>query len=123
MKEEMFDELLDSVRQGGAILRGDAQPSRAFEFPEKDGIPDVAAIRERFGVSQARFAEMMGISLGTLRNWEQGRRVPEGPANVLLEVAYKAPDVVRRVVRERRARFGQPLDPAEAADTGGDPEE
>src|SRR3954451_19113444 len=108
MNDEIFNELLESVRQGGAILRGEAEPSRSFEFPEKDGVPDVAAIRAQFGVSQPRFAEMMGISLGTLRNWEQGRRVPEGPANVLLEVACKAPDVVRHVVRERRARYGSP---------------
>lgn len=107
MKDEMFQELLESVRQGGAILRGEAEPGRAFEFPEKDGAPDVAAIRERFGVSQSRFAEMLGISVGTLRNWEQGRRRPEGPAEVLLEVAYRAPETVLRVVRERQARYGE----------------
>jgi putative transcriptional regulator len=117
MNEEMFNELLESVRQGGAILRGEAEPSRAFDFPEKDGVPDVAAIRAQFGVSQARFAEMMGISLGTLRNWEQGRRVPEGPANVLLEVACKAPDVVRYVVRERRARYGKPSPSEDGSET------
>ncbi|HEX8903855.1 MAG TPA: helix-turn-helix domain-containing protein [Longimicrobiaceae bacterium] len=116
MDDDRFNELLESVRQGGSILRGQAQPSRAFDFPEKNGIPDVAAIREKFGVSQARFAEMLGISLGTLRNWEQGRRVPEGPANVLLEVAYKAPEVVMRVVRERRARYGEPVDTNDADD-------
>jgi putative transcriptional regulator len=120
MNDDLFNDLLDSVRQGGAILRGQAQPSRAFDFPEKDGVPDVAAIRERFGVSQAKFAEMLGISLGTLRNWEQGRRVPEGPANVLLEVAYRAPEVVGLVVRERRARFGEPLPADEPVDPPGD---
>lgn len=120
MNDDLFNDLLESVRQGGAILRGQAQPSRAFAFPEKDGVPDVAAIRERFGVSQAKFAEMLGISLGTLRNWEQGRRVPEGPANVLLEVAYRAPEVVQLVVRERRVRFGQPLPADEPVDAPGD---
>jgi putative transcriptional regulator len=107
VKDELFDELLESVRQGGAILRGEADAGRTFHFPEKDGVPDVAAIRDDFGVSQAQFAELMGISVGTLRNWEQGRREPEGPASVLLEIAYRRPDVVWGVVRERRARYGK----------------
>jgi putative transcriptional regulator len=123
MNEELFNDLLESVRQGGAILRAEAAPSRSFEFPERDGVPDVAAIRAQFGVSQARFAEMIGVSLGTLRNWEQGRRVPEGPANVLLEVAYKAPEIVRQVVRERRARYGEPLPESEPAESPDNPEE
>jgi len=106
VKDELFDELLESVRQGGAILRGEVEAGRTFRFPEKDGVPDVSAIRDGFGVSQAQFAELMGISVGTLRNWEQGRRDPEGPASVLLEVAYRHPDVVWSVVRERRARRG-----------------
>lgn len=108
MNDEMFDQLLESVRQGGAILRGEAEAGRTFEFPERDGVPDVPAIRAKFGISQARFAELMGISVGTLRNWEQGRRDPEGPAGVLLEVAWSHPDVVWGVVRKRRARRGQP---------------
>lgn len=116
MKDELFDELLESVREGGAILRGEVAASRTFEFPEKDGVPDVAAIRERFGVSQPQFAELMGISVGTLRNWEQGRRDPEGPASVLLEVAYRRPDVVWSVVRERRARSGKSPDAQRAED-------
>lgn len=107
MKDEMFQELLESVRQGGAILRGQAGAGRAFHFPEKDGVPDVQAIREQFGLSQPKFAEMLGISVATLRNWEQGRRVPEGPASVLLEVAYRFPEQVLHVVRERRARYGE----------------
>ncbi|HEU0053757.1 MAG TPA: helix-turn-helix domain-containing protein [Longimicrobium sp.] len=106
MDDNAFDELLTSVRQAGAILRGEAEPGRAFHFPEKDGAPDVAAIRAHFGVSQQRFAEMLGISLGTLRNWEQGRRRPEGPAEVLLEVAYRNPEIVLQVARARRARYG-----------------
>jgi putative transcriptional regulator len=108
MKDEQFQELLESVRQGGAILRGEAAAGRTFDFPEKDGVPDVRAIRAGFGVSQEKFAEMLGISVGTLRNWEQGRRVPEGPAGVLLEVAYRFPEQVLLVVRERQKRWGAP---------------
>ena len=124
MDDARFNELLESVRQGGAMLRGEVPPGRTFHFPERaDGVPDVAAIREQLGLSQAKFAEMMGISVGTLRNWEQGRRVPEGPANVLLEVTYRAPEVVRMVVRERRARYGpEPRDGAADDDAGDDGE-
>jgi putative transcriptional regulator len=69
MKKEVFDELLESVRQGGEILRGKRRPSRRFEIAE----PDARAVRKQHGLSQDQFAGLMGISVGTLRNWEQGR--------------------------------------------------
>ncbi|RII30091.1 MAG: hypothetical protein CXR30_09895 [Geobacter sp.] len=68
-------------------MKGTMQPSRSFEFPETE----VRALREQFGLSQAKFADLVGISVGTLRNWEQGRRKPEGPARVLLQVASRHP--------------------------------
>ncbi len=100
MKKELFEELLESVRQGGAILRGEKKPARVFEFSE----PDVRTLREHYGLSQEKFASLIGISVGTLRNWEQGRRRPEGPARVLLRVAAKHPEVVLDVVRNRKLR-------------------
>ena len=57
--------------------------------------PDVAAIRGRTGLSQPAFARSIGISLGTLKNWEQGRRRPEGPARVLLALIDKRPSIVQ----------------------------
>ena len=102
MNDELFNELVESVRQGGAILRGKAKPSRAFEIAP----PDVKRIRAQYRLSQSEFAALMGISVATLRNWEQGRRAPEGPARVLLQVAAKHPDavwdVVQPVTRQRR---------------------
>ena len=95
MKEELFNELAASVREGGAILRGEAKPSRAFVV---DG-PNIKRIRANYRLSQGQFAALLGISVGTLRNWEQGRRTPEGPARVLLQVAAKHPDAVWDVVR------------------------
>jgi putative transcriptional regulator len=94
MKKELFDELLESVREGGAILRGERAPSRSFHFDELD----VRMLRESHGLSQSKFAAMMGISVGTLRNWEQGRRRPEGSARVLLKVVAKHPEAVFDVV-------------------------
>jgi len=90
MKKELFDELLESVRQGAAILKGETRPSRETKLD----FPDVRAIRARYGLSQMKFAGLIGISTGTLRNWEQGRRRPEGPAQVLLRVAEKHPEAV-----------------------------
>ena len=100
MRKALFEELLESVRQGGAILRDEMNPGRVFEFSE----PDVRAIREQYGLSQDKFASLIGISVGTLRNWEQGRRRPEGPARVLLRVAARHPEAVLDVVSNRKIR-------------------
>ncbi len=99
MKKELFEELLESVREGGAILRGERKPARAFRVDE----PDVKAVRERYGLSQAKFAALMGISVGTLRNWEQGRRHPEGSARVLLRVVNRHPEAVLDAVGQEPA--------------------
>ncbi|HET6229025.1 MAG TPA: helix-turn-helix domain-containing protein [Longimicrobiaceae bacterium] len=91
MDDELFKELLGSVREGGAILRGEAKASRTFSFDDVD----VKELRENgFGLSQPKFAALLGISVGTLRNWEQKRRRPEGPARVLLRIAARNPEAV-----------------------------
>ena len=90
MKKKLFDELLESVKQGGAIMKGSMKPSRMFEFPESE----VRKVREKYGLTQDKFALLMGISVATLRNWEQGRRKPEGPARILLMVAEKHPEAL-----------------------------
>ena len=59
---------------------------------------DIAATRRRLGLSQTEFAAWFGISPGTLRNWEQGRRVPEGPARVILRVSEREPEAARRAI-------------------------
>ena len=97
MNEELFAELLESVREGAAIMRGEQEPSRKFIIEE----PDVKEIREQYNLSQSQFASLLGISVKTLQNWEQGRRAPRGPARVLLQVAAKHPDAVWDVVRQR----------------------
>lgn len=56
---------------------------------------DVVALRRFVGLTQARFAEAMGISVHTLRNWEQGRRQPDGPAIALLRIAARHPRIIR----------------------------
>lgn len=100
MKKELFEALLTSIRQGGEIIRGERKPSRVFSLDE----PDARRIRENYGLSQEKFARLIGISVATLRNWEQGRRTPEGPAKVLLKVAAKYPEAVLDIVRARKSR-------------------
>lgn len=94
MSDDMFNELLESVREGGAILRGEKEASRTFVFESLD----VKDIRERYQLSQSEFAAFLGISVKTVQNWEQGRRSPRGTARVLLQVAAKHPEVVWNVV-------------------------
>ena len=96
MKEELFEELLTSIREAGSIIRGESEPSRKFAFDE----PDVVAIRKNLGLSQAKFAKFLGISLRTLQNWEQGRRKPRGPARVLLLVAVHQPESLLDVMSQ-----------------------
>lgn len=90
MRKSDFDSLVSSIRQAGSIQRGETQPSRVTEF----AAVDVKAIRQRFRKSQREFACMIGVSVATLQNWEQGRRRPDGPARALLTVAAKEPEAV-----------------------------
>ena len=90
MKTRDFENLVRSVRQAGRIRRGKAKPSRVFRFRPAD----IRAIRDSLGKSQSEFALMIGVSVSTLQNWEQGRRSPEGPARALLKVAAENPDAV-----------------------------
>jgi putative transcriptional regulator len=95
MKKAAFNELLQSVRDAGAYLRGNHKAVARIDRISPDSI---AAVRARLGLSQTQFARAMGISLDTLQNWEQGRRKPTGPAKVLLKVAAKHPEVVLEAV-------------------------
>jgi DNA-binding transcriptional regulator YiaG len=60
---------------------------------------DIAALRRFVGLTQANFARAMGISVHTLRNWEQDRRTPEGPALALLRIAARHPRILRENLR------------------------
>jgi len=68
MNDEMFNELLDSVQQMDEIVKESKKASRTFDFPD----PEVKAIRERLGVSQEKFATILGVSKRTLENWSRG---------------------------------------------------
>lgn len=97
MNKKNFDLLLQSMREGGEILRGERKPSREFVVEKKE---DVQYVRQTFNISQDAFARFMGVSVGTLRNWEQGRRHPTGAARVLLRIAVRQPKLFAEVVGE-----------------------
>ena len=100
MKNKFFDELVESIKEAGQIHRGEKKPSREFIFEAQD----VRRIREKLRKSQAEFARMIGVSVSTLQNWEQGRRQPQGPARALLVVASKSPAVVAKALSQTTRR-------------------
>ena len=88
MDDKQFDDLLASVRDMGKHMRGEAvERVMVREFPE----PDVKAIRERTGLSQTRFAYLIGVKPKTLQNWEQRRVRPAGPARALMKIVEANP--------------------------------
>ncbi len=88
-----FDKVMAGLEDARAYLKGerDGFAVHEVEVPE----PDVATIRDKTGLSQPAFAKSIGVPLGTLKNWEQGRRRPEGPARVLLALIGKRPSIVQ----------------------------
>ncbi|MCC6697362.1 MAG: helix-turn-helix domain-containing protein [Candidatus Hydrogenedentes bacterium] len=102
MKKAQFDELIESVRQAGQVRRGKKRASRRFVFKPAD----IRGIRERLDLSQAQFALLIGISVSTLQNWEQGRREPEGPARALLRVADRNPEVLLAALTDPKRKAG-----------------
>jgi putative transcriptional regulator len=94
MNAKDFNSLAQSVKQAGKIRRGELKPSRTTIFKPAD----VRAIRTKLGKSQSEFALLIGVSIATLQNWEQGRRRPEGPAQALLRIAAVNPEAVAQAL-------------------------
>jgi putative transcriptional regulator len=94
MDDNDFNELLSSVQEMDSIIKKNAEPSRVTEFAE----PEVKSIRDKTGLSQTRFAGLIGVSKRTLENWEQGRRHPTGPARALLRILDKDPESAVRAL-------------------------
>ena len=95
MKDDEFDGLLKGLKAARHFARGRKVAGARAQADER---VDVAGVRKATGLSQARFAAQIGVSVGTLRNWEQARRRPEGPARVLLALLARDPDVVSRLL-------------------------
>jgi putative transcriptional regulator len=93
---EMGKRLIAAAKNARAIARGEADPATYRVYVPAD--VDVAGIRKKLGLSQAKFASRFGIAPGTLRDWEQRRKRPEGAARILLLVIDREPDAVRRAL-------------------------
>ena len=90
MKKEIFEELVESVKEMKAIMRGEMEPARVTRYE----MPDTAKVRRKLDMSQNDFSILLGISKRTLEGWEQGRRYPSGAARVLLLIAERHPEVI-----------------------------
>src|SRR6266702_4275175 len=88
--------LIKGAKEARAFARGEADPKRYRVHVPAD--INVRGIRHKLGLSQAEFAGRFAIEPATLKDWEQGRRKPEGPARTLLLVIKEAPDAVARAL-------------------------
>jgi putative transcriptional regulator len=94
MKRDDFDRLVQSIRQAGKIQRGEMAPSRMFVLEDDE----IKSIRTKLHKSQSEFASLIGVSVSTVQNWEQGRRKPDGPARILLRIASRNPELLEELI-------------------------
>ena len=97
MEKKLFNRLVESLIQMDEIVSGERSPSREFFV---DALK-VKEIRRATGLSQAGFAKAIDVPVGTLQNWEQGRREPEGPARALLRALHNDPSHVLAALEHR----------------------
>ncbi len=95
-KLPLGERLIHAAKEGRAIARGEADPTTYRIHVPTD--VDVRKIRQQLGLSQDEFAARFGLSVATVREWEQNRRRPEGAARVLLTVIEKEPEAVTRAL-------------------------
>jgi putative transcriptional regulator len=94
VNKKLFAELVESVTQMDEIVRGERAPSREFHV----GPLAIKELRSKLGLSQPQFAKLLHVDVGTLRNWEQGRREPTGPAKALLTAIRRDPTHVLKAL-------------------------
>jgi len=94
MNKRLFERLVESMEQHNEIARGERAPSREFHLDAMT----VKQIRALTQLSQSRFARLLDVDVGTLRNWEQGRRQPTGPAKALLRAIKNDPKNVLKAL-------------------------
>ena len=97
MSKAAADSVMRGLGEALAYAEGRTEGARVHEIEVPD--VDVARIRARTGLSQAQFARSIGVARGTLLNWEQGRRRPTGPAQVLLALIDRRPSVIEELLR------------------------
>jgi len=101
-KRNATHELVRGLEDALAYAEGKPHKGKSFKVSRLDVHVEPQAIRLRQQLTQEQFSDRYGIPLGTLRNWEQQHRAPDGPARVLLAVIEKYPEKVEEVVRRFR---------------------
>lgn len=94
MDKTLFESLKQGLKEAAAIKRGELAPGRITEISS----PDAKSVRAKVGLSQTEFAQLIGVKVATLRNWEQHRRQPTGPAAALLTIVEKEPEAALRAL-------------------------
>ncbi len=89
--------IVNGLRDVIAYAEGKKKPARVTTIIPTE--VNVVAIRERLHLSQQEFADRYGFPIGTIRNWEQGRRTPEGAARLLLSLIESQPDIIDNLIR------------------------
>jgi putative transcriptional regulator len=97
VKDEDFRQIMQGMEEVLRWARGEEVPGLRYHPAPAE---DARAIRKKTGLSQTAFARQIGVSVATLRNWEQRRRYPDGPARVLLALLAKDPGIVERTLSE-----------------------
>ncbi len=94
--------IIQGLSEAVAYVRGEAVAAKEHNRIVEGGV-DVAAIRQKLKLSQREFAMKFGFALGTLRHWEQGQRMPDGPARTLLAIIDHDPEAVERALQKHAA--------------------
>jgi putative transcriptional regulator len=96
-----LEAMTDAEVEAAALADPDAQPLTEEQLARFERVPDVKAIRERLRLSQRQFAEMFGLSLSVVRDWEQHRFIPDQAARTLLKVIDRNPEAVKQALAKR----------------------
>lgn len=97
MSNNEFTEIMSGLQEAIQHAGGD---KKATEHRVEVPVVDVRKVRDSLGLTQEAFAAAFGVSVGTVRNWEQLRRIPRGPARMLLQVIAREPEAVKRVLED-----------------------
>ena len=92
MKDEDFNGLMEGIEDATAFVQGEQARARVVAGP------DIKALRKRVKMTQAKFAKTYHLPLGTVKDWEQGRRQPDAPARALLTVIEDDPEAVQKAL-------------------------
>ncbi len=91
MDDKLFNELTTSVSEAKKIDSGELKTAKRIKYSPVN----IKEIRAKLHCSQREFANVIGVSCSTIQNWEQGRRIPRGPARALLQIVSKEPQLVK----------------------------